>query len=55
MNTGKNVNPGVKCEVNACEHNVTGNLCDAMQINVTPKEATSEKQTDCATFKCKGC
>jgi len=51
MAKGKTVNPGVKCEVEKCEHHMTGDMCDAKEVQIQPRGASAEQQTDCSTFK----
>ncbi|MGE5472946.1 MAG: DUF1540 domain-containing protein [Ignavibacteriales bacterium] len=43
----------VKCVVNTCEYHQPGDNCLAENIEVRPKDAKSNKETDCATFTAK--
>ena len=41
---------GIKCEAHACRYNMTGEYCCAEKIEIKPVNATSIKETGCATF-----
>lgn len=43
-------NPGIKCVVNSCYYYMTGDKCSAEKIEVQPRNAQSNEETDCATF-----
>ena len=43
-------NPGIRCQVNTCYYYMSGDHCCADQIEVEPKNASDNAQTDCATF-----
>ncbi len=43
-------NEGIKCVVNSCYYYMNGDKCTAEKIEVQPRNATSTKETDCATF-----
>lgn len=42
--------PGVKCIVNTCHYYADGDYCNAAQIEIQPKNAHTNQETDCATF-----
>ena len=44
-------NPGIKCVVNSCYYYMPGDKCTAEKIEVQHKDAISNEETDCATFK----
>ncbi|MDD4297194.1 MAG: DUF1540 domain-containing protein [Ruminiclostridium sp.] len=44
-------NPGIKCVVNSCYYYMTGDKCSAEKIEVQHRNAMSNEETDCATFK----
>ena len=46
-------NGGISCEVSTCNYYMSGNYCSADKIQVTPKNANTSDQTDCATFMLK--
>ncbi len=41
---------GVKCIVNTCIYHEHGNSCSASNIEIQPQNASSSKETGCATF-----
>lgn len=43
-------NEGIKCVVNSCYYYMTGDKCSAEKIEVQPRDAASNEETDCATF-----
>jgi len=43
----------VKCVVNTCEYHQAGDNCLAENIEVHPKNAKSNRETDCSTFTAK--
>ncbi|MGI5849331.1 MAG: DUF1540 domain-containing protein [Christensenellales bacterium] len=43
-------NPGIRCQVNTCYYYMDGNHCCADQIEVQPKNAMNNEETDCGTF-----
>lgn len=47
----ENITEGVKCVVNTCHYYKNGDLCTAGQIEIKPRNASSSKETDCATFE----
>lgn len=48
------ITEGVKCVVNTCHYYKEGNLCTAGTIEITPRNASTSKETDCATFEPNG-
>ena len=42
--------PGVKCVVNTCHYHATDDCCTAEKIEIQHRNATTSKDTDCATF-----
>jgi hypothetical protein len=46
-------NQGISCEVSTCSYYMSGNCCTADKIQVTPKNAHTSGETDCATFTLK--
>ncbi len=40
----------VKCIVNSCEYNESGDHCTAARIEIQPRNASNTQETDCATF-----
>ena len=46
-------NGGISCEVTTCSYYMSGNYCSADKIQVTPKNAHTADETDCATFMLK--
>ena len=47
----KNKLSGVACEVSDCTHNMEGKHCTAPSIHVGGKNAHSNEETECDTFK----
>ena len=43
-------NPGIRCVVNTCHYYMDGDQCSAQRIEVKPQNASSQEDTDCATF-----
>jgi hypothetical protein len=43
-------NQGISCEVTNCQYFMNGNYCSADKIHVTPQNAKTSAETDCATF-----
>lgn len=54
MQNNENITQGVKCVVNTCQYYKQGDLCTAGKIEITPKNASSSDETDCATFNPQG-
>lgn len=44
-------NQGVRCVVNSCYYYLSGDCCGAEHIEVRPRNASTNEETDCATFK----
>ncbi len=44
-------NPGIRCVVQSCTFYMSGDQCCAACIEVSPKNATSAKQTECSSFE----
>ena len=56
MNNSKSTNPGVKCEVDKCEHYLGGDYCTAAEIKVVSRDSQKAENADCLTFKpCNTC
>lgn len=47
---GQQISPDVSCSVENCLHHAEDGTCRAEFINVSGPDATSEAETDCATF-----
>lgn len=43
-------NTGIKCVVNTCYYYMNGDHCTAEKIEVQPRNAKDNDETDCATF-----
>ncbi|PYG87748.1 uncharacterized protein DUF1540 [Ruminiclostridium sufflavum DSM 19573] len=41
---------GIKCVVDTCKYHMAGDYCSADQIEVSAKDASTSRQTDCETF-----
>lgn len=41
---------GIKCIVDTCKYHMSGDHCSAEQIEVRAIDASTSRQTDCATF-----
>lgn len=47
-------NSGIKCEVDSCYFYMSGDQCTAERIQIAPKNAKTNNETDCLTFTLEG-